>query len=46
MYLLLYAALLLSYISVVFYLARKARDGDTHDDSHANPGRTAIAGGH
>ena len=34
MYLLLYAALLLSYVSVVFYLARKAgHDGHpTHDD--------------
>lgn len=33
MYLLLYAALLLSYISVVFYLAQKAPHSTHHDDT-------------
>lgn len=29
-----YAVLLLSYISVVFYLAQKAPHGTHHDDAH------------
>ena len=33
MYLLLYGALLLSYISVVFYLAQKAPHSTHHDDT-------------
>lgn len=34
MYLLLYAALLLSYVSVIFYLAQKAPHTIHHDDAH------------